>query len=81
MANWRALVKIKNAGKIELTGLPSQAGEEVEVAIASPDERLERLARWKVLVEETRAQLNGQPVTDEDIDREIDAVRAAARRD
>jgi hypothetical protein len=84
MQTYRAVVKVGQDGRIEVSGAPFPPGEEVEVVVS--DNRLtreQRLALWDEAVRKLRSTPGVEQITDEDIEAEIEAyllgVSACAR--
>ena len=76
MQTFRAVVKVGQDGRIEVSGAPFSPGEEVEVVVS--DKRLtreQRLALWDEAVRKLRATPGVEQITDEDIEGEIEAYR------
>ena len=76
MQTFRAVVKVGQDGRIEVSGAPFPPGEEVEVVVS--DNRLtreQRLALWDEAVRKLRATPGVEQITDEDIEAEIEAYR------
>lgn len=76
MQSFRAVVKVGQDGRIEVSGVPFPPGEEVEVLVS--DNRLtneQRLALWDEAVRKLRATRCVEQITDEAIESEIQAFR------
>ncbi len=77
MQTFRAIVKVGQDGRIEVSGAPFPPGEEVEVVVS--DNRLtttQRLALWDDAVRKLRATPGIDRISDDDIEAEIAVHRA-----
>jgi hypothetical protein len=76
MQTYRAIVKVGQDGRIEVSGAPFPPGEEVEVVVSDKRATKEqRLALWDEAVRKLRATPGADLITDEDIEAEITACR------
>ena len=76
MLTYRKKAVIRDSGKLTLTGLPFKKGERIEVVVQSRMDRKKLAQEFKNLCKRTQALPQAKTITEEDIFREIAAVRA-----
>jgi predicted DNA-binding antitoxin AbrB/MazE fold protein len=76
MKSYQKSIRLENTSNLVLDNLPFKKGEEVEIIIIPKNQNRKKLvAELKQLLKETQALHSEKPLTEAEIQAEIDAVR------